>query len=145
MRSHLADVNVWVALAYDAHPQHFVARHWFETVEDGSALFCRVTQLGFLRLLTNRSFMSLDVLNQRQAWKTYDRLRADGRTGFITEAEEVEPLMRSLTNRRTPSPKMWNDAYLAAFARTHGASLVTFDSGFSALSPDAVILPSGVH
>ena len=31
----------------------------------------------------------------------------------------------------TFSPKVWNDAYLAAFARTAGLTLITFDRGFA--------------
>ncbi len=35
------------------------------------------------------------------------------------------------TARESFTPKLWNDAYLAAFARAAGYTLTTFDKGFS--------------
>jgi len=85
-KSCLVDLNVWiVALAYDLHVHHSVARNWFDGVGPEQALFCRWTQLGFLRLLTNRKVMGDDVLNQPGAWKTYDRTLLDSRVTFVSE------------------------------------------------------------
>jgi len=50
---YLPDVNVWIALAADQHIHHNVAKRWFTGIQDDQVLFCRITQLGFLRLLTN--------------------------------------------------------------------------------------------
>ena len=38
---------------------------------------------------------------------------------------------RFFTRRRTFSPKVWNDAYLAAFAKASGFDVVTFDKGLA--------------
>ncbi len=51
---YLPDVNVWIALAADKHIHHSVAKRWFTNIQADQVLFCRITQLGFLRLLTNK-------------------------------------------------------------------------------------------
>jgi predicted nucleic acid-binding protein len=44
----------------------------------------------------------------------------------------------------TYSPKIWNDAYLAAYALAAGLSLVTFDRGFAGYEElDHTILQRG--
>jgi len=140
MKSHLVDVGVWLALTYDAHPHHQAAKRWYSELGNRTAFFCRITQLGLLRLLTHRAVMKSDTLTQRQAWKIYDTLRGETRTAFLSEAGSIGPELRRLTNRRTSSSKMWTDAYLAALANSAGLSVVTFDGGFSALKVDAEII-----
>ena len=48
----LVDVNVWLPLVYDGHLHHLAAVSWFDQEDGKSAAFCRITQLGLLRLLT---------------------------------------------------------------------------------------------
>jgi hypothetical protein len=43
---------------------------------------------------------------------------------------ELEQHWRSFTKDATYPPKIWTDAYLAAFARAAQLHLTTFDSGF---------------
>jgi predicted nucleic acid-binding protein len=42
----------------------------------------------------------------------------------------VELQWRTFASRETASPKLWMDAYLAAFAITGGFQFVTTDAGF---------------
>ena len=129
-KSCLVDVNVWIALAYDLHVHHPVARKWFDGLEVEQALFCRLTQLGFLRLLTNRKVMRDDAMNQLEAWKTYDRALRDSRVGFASEAPQLEPDLRRLTKSAFQSTNLWTDAYLAAFASTSGVQRGDLGQGF---------------
>jgi predicted nucleic acid-binding protein len=55
--TYLPDVNVWIALAAERHIHHLPARQWFNAIGDERLAFCRITQLGFLRLLTNKHVM----------------------------------------------------------------------------------------
>ena len=55
--SNFLDANVWLALIWDRHEQSEVARCWFEQAPDGSFVFCRITQLTVLRLLTTAAVM----------------------------------------------------------------------------------------
>ena len=49
----LPDVNRWIALAAEGHVHHVPAREWFAAQPVASVAFCRITQMGLLRLLTN--------------------------------------------------------------------------------------------
>jgi len=55
----------------------------------------------------------------------------DPKVAFIDEPTGTEARWRNLTQPTTFTPKVWNDAYLAAFAELAGLELVTFDKGFS--------------
>ena len=65
------DINVWMALTYEGHVHHAVARDWFEGVSSASRLFfSRFTQLGPLRLLTAEAVMGRDeVMGQTEPGK----------------------------------------------------------------------------
>src|SRR5579863_195881 len=115
MNSCLVDINVWIALSYTGHRQHAVATEWFEN-RSGMAYFCRHTQLGLLRLLTNAMVMGPDVRDQIGAWRYYDLLRKDSGIGFLDEPSTIEKIFRDLTASRTSSPNTWSDSYLGAFA-----------------------------
>jgi toxin-antitoxin system PIN domain toxin len=85
--TYLPDVNVWIALAAERHTDHRVARQWFSNLQDEKLVFCRLTQLGFLRLLTNKHVMQEEVMSPGEAWKAYRVLRLDRRIGLLGRAE----------------------------------------------------------
>jgi uncharacterized protein len=132
--SRFPDVNVWLALTYQRHEHHDVAAQWLER-ENEPLFFCRFTQLGLLRLLTNEQVMGTDVLTQRKAWHSYHRWFEDDRIGFHDEPDPArfDPSFEELSTRSHASTKLWADAYLAAFARTSGLTLVTFDRALRAM------------
>lgn len=124
---HLLDVNVWLALAFDSHLHHSRAAEWFAAAQPDSCCFCRMTQQGFLRLATTPRIMTPQALTLSEAWRAYD----DPKVVFVDEPSGVESIWRSHTQHNTFSPKVWNDAYLAAFAQAAELELVTFDRGFA--------------
>ncbi len=131
----LCDSNVWLALALSKHVHHSVARKWFQAVEEpASVCFCRATQQTFLRLLTNASVLSPygnPPLTNRQAWEAYEALLVDDR--IVLRGEEpagLETRWKRFALRDTASPKIWMDAYLAAFALAGGYQMVTTDAAF---------------
>ena len=98
------DINVWVALTYEGHAHHRTAATWFETLTpDVSLVFCRLTQLGLLRLLTTEAVMGDEVMTQPQAWGAYDRWHHDPRVELVDEPAEIEAQFRALT-RLSVSP-----------------------------------------
>lgn len=127
----LPDINIWLALSFSAHPHHASAMQWFASRPTDSAAFCRMTQQGYLRLSTNPKVFGSDALSLPRAWKTFDSLLADERVRFVEEPEEVEGAWRVFTSGESFSAKIWNDAYLAAFAKQGGFQLTTFGRGFS--------------
>jgi uncharacterized protein len=127
---YLPDINVWLALAFTDHQHHAAALQWFENRARGDCAFCRLTQQGFLRLATTPQATAGTPLTLIEAWRTYDLLFHDPRVVFSEEPDDLETLWREYTRRRSISPKVWNDAYLAAFARAAGLELASFDQGF---------------
>jgi toxin-antitoxin system PIN domain toxin len=127
----LPDVNVWIALAVVEHKHYEPAAKWFDSVGDNDIAFCRVTQMGFLRLLTNTHVMKGDQFTPSGAWQLFDRLYDQAKAIFEPEPEQLEAEWRGFTRTSKPESNLWTDAYLAAFAEATGNTLVTFDRGVS--------------
>ena len=131
---HLPDVNFWLALTFNRHPHHRAAVDWLDASEPRLCHFCRVTEMGFLRLATHVGVMGDDAVGMQEAWAKYDQTLTDERVGpLVAEPSGLTVLWRNHTQRRTRSHKLWTDAYLAAFAEAADLELVTFDRGFTAL------------
>ncbi len=135
------DINVWVALTYEGHVHHGVAHDWLaDSGSDVRLLFCRFTQLGLLRLLSAEAVMGDDVMNQTEAWATYDRWLEDDRVAFLDEPHDLERRFRTIARHRRPAPKDWADSYLAAFASVSQITLVTFDRAMRTKAKPVVLL-----
>lgn len=76
-----------------------------------------------------------------EAWRLYDLFLSDSRIEYSEELAGIEPQWRAYTSGLSFSPKVWNDAYLAAFAKVAGWRIVTCDHGFSQYAgANAIIL-----
>lgn len=126
--TYLPDVNVWIALAAERHTLHRAARSWFSNLHDEKLVFCRLTQLGFLRLLTNKHVMQDEVMRPDEAWEAYRVPRLDRRIGYLAEPNELPEACQTFTEGQLSSPNLWTDAYLCAFAHAARLTLVTFDA-----------------
>ena len=134
-------MNVWLALAHEIHPYHQAARAWSERLDgDAVVCFCRFTQLGLLRLLTNASAMGAEALTQAQAWEAFDGLVADPGNRMMDEPVGLDPLFRVRTSSNETATKQWADGYLAAFAEAAVLTLVTFDRALAGRGKGAVLL-----
>lgn len=143
----LVDSNIWLALAISKHEFHESARTWFgRQSSPGTMLFCRSTQQSFLRLLTTRAVFeryAIPPLGNQTAWSVYDRFLADERVAWVKEPRGLERQWRLLARGPRPSPKLWMDAYLAAFAIAGRHQLVTADRAFQQFKGlDLVLLPN---
>ena len=142
----LADSNIWLALTLSAHEFHLPARNWFsDQSRRGSVVFCRATQQSFLRLLTTRSVFASYAMNpmgNKKAWSVYESFVADRRVGWADDPRDLDHQWKKWTSNPMPSPKLWMDAYLAAFASTGKFQLVTTDRGFRQFDGiDLLLLP----
>lgn len=131
----LCDSNVWLALALSRHAHHAVACEWLEGMKAaGSVFFCRATQQTLLRLLTNAAVLGPygnPPLTNQQAWDAYEAFLADDRIAFrAQEPAGMEAHWKRFALRTTASPKLWMDAYLAAFALTCDYRMVSTDAAF---------------
>jgi uncharacterized protein len=125
---------VWLALAVEAHVHHGPAAAYWEHQAAPIDAFCRVTQLAFLRHLTNKAIMGGHVLGPAAAWEKLEQFRNLPEVEFLAEPPGLDERLRDYCSLGRTSPNLWTDAYLAAFARCAGVRLVSFDQGFSRFS-----------
>lgn len=146
----LPDVNVWLALALSGHPRHVVASRWLNgVIDEQEVYFCRVTQQSTLRLLTTAAvFAPLGdpPLSNLAAWAVVDALLGDSRVSLrAIEPTGLAELWRAYSALSSPSPKVWMDSYLAAFARAANATLVSIDADFQAYPDLDPLLLTELH
>jgi uncharacterized protein len=134
------DANVWLALIWRRHSHSEKAQEWFARSAEETFFYCRVTQITVLRLLTTASVMGSDTRKMSEAWELWDTVCGDDRVAFLPEPEIIELEFRRLSGSSTPSPKIWADSYLLAFARVAGLKLVTFDRGLHAKGAEVFTL-----
>lgn len=140
----LFDSNVWLALTFSAHPHHSLAKKFFATTtREDPACFCRATQQSFLRLATTpallraygaEGFTNLDAVSLIAALSKLPNIR------LLPEPAELETLWYRIAGLPTVSPKVWMDAYLAAFAIRQEAEFVTLDQDFRNFEKDGLKL-----
>ncbi len=145
---HLVDSGVWLALSVADHGHRQAAEAWFDRInEPSSVCFCRSTQQSFLRLLTTASvftpYGNPPLANQR-AWEVFDALLADFRVDLVVqEPVGLDAFWDQFTRRDRSSPKVWMDAYLAAFALSGGYQMVTTDAAFAQFDGLDLLVLSG--
>jgi toxin-antitoxin system PIN domain toxin len=127
--TYFPDVNVWIAMYSPGHVHHPAAVAWFDSSKDGRVAFCRITQMGFLRLLTNRHVMGANVLTPPRAWQAFYDLLLNTRIHFAEEPSDLSEWY-AIMHRPGAGMNTWTDAYLTAFAMGSAFTLVSFDSGF---------------
>lgn len=122
---HLLDVNVLVALFDPAHIFHDAAHAWFEGLGREGWATCPLTEIGFVRVLSNPAYPGRRTTVADAA----DRLRRFTETrGHAFWADDS-----SLLDEAVMSPshlsghKEVTDAYLLALAVRNWGRLATFD------------------
>jgi toxin-antitoxin system PIN domain toxin len=117
----LLDVNVLMALLWENHEHHQVARTWFRGITD--FVTCPVTQLGFARVSSHPALgysMSPD-----QAFSILRSFLADARHRFVSDDLSCED--RGVRTDFMAGANQITDHYLVAIARHHHLTLATFD------------------
>ena len=69
-------------------------------------------------------------LSNKAAWSVYEGFLGDDRISWVEEPNGLESHWKRLAACATTSPKLWMDAYLAAFAIAGDHGLVTTDQAF---------------
>lgn len=129
--SALIDANVWLPILVEWHQHHAPATAWWREQQPASCCWCRPIQQTVLRLLTNRSVMGEDTLTPDAAWLIWEKLVLDERCAFLPmEPAGLDSAWRKNIATRAATPKLWMDAFLAAWAETAALDFVTFDAGF---------------
>lgn len=114
-------------MAVEMHPHHTVAKTWFDLMVSDQAAFCRITEMGMLRLLTNPHVMAGSALSAAGAWAVLDQLRGDSRTSFLREPPELDRHWRRTSGAGKIGPNYWTDSYLSCLCAASDCTLITFD------------------
>ncbi len=144
MLASLFDTSVWLAAIFEQHPFHRIGRQALRQATSAQpAVFCRATQQSVLRLMSTagiaKSYGEPPLTNQG-ALMTLDALQALPQVAWRDEPPGVFGLWRTLAALDIASPKVWMDAYLAAFAIAGGLRMVTLDRDFKNFVPQGLEL-----
>jgi toxin-antitoxin system PIN domain toxin len=125
----LLDLNIFVALAWPAHEHHAAAREWFLNRSRLKWASCPITQLGFVRLLSNPAF-SPDALSVRQALELLMKNVNQPSHEFWPDTISASRALKAFADA-TAGHQQITDAYLLSLAVSHRARLATFDRGLA--------------
>ncbi len=136
MPGSLFDTSVWLAAVFTTHPFRRAAQKSLQQASPANpAVFCRATQQSFLRLASTPALLKAygaTGLTNRDALVALSALQALPQVCKREEPPGTVVLWHRLASRDTASPKVWMDAYLAAFAIGGGLRLVSLDQDFKA-------------
>ncbi len=128
---HLLDVNALVALGLLNHEFHVRVARWFDSLKTPQIATCSITELGFVRVLSQSSAYGFSVAQSRNLL-----VRLKGALGssheFIPDTEDVSKLPNWVR-----SPKQITDGHLTQLATVNGAVLATLDEGI----PGSYLIP----
>ena len=135
MQGYFADTNVWVALQFKRHLHHQIVVDFMKTrAKEAPVFFARIVEQSFLRLITTAAICrtyNVSVHTNAQAVQILNGWRS---CSYIDCLDEEPPGTRALWLELaaipSASPKVWMDAYLAAYAIRAGIPLATLDSDF---------------
>ena len=122
---HLLDVNVLLAAIWDNHPQHARAFAW---LEDKEVLLCPLSELGFLRISTNKKAINAPMDKARELLAKFTTER---------NAAQIPDDLVPLDSHPEKSEEV-TDLYLADLAAKHGARLGTFDQGIKHAAAEVI-------
>ncbi len=117
----LLDVNCLMALLWENHEHHSIARRWFKQVTAFAT--SPVSQLGFARVSSNPLLGY--GMTPEQAFTVLRRFLGDPRHRFIPDDVSCED--RVVRTDLMGGPNQVTDRYLVALARQHKLTLATFD------------------
>jgi toxin-antitoxin system PIN domain toxin len=128
----IPDVNLILNASLDDWPFHASARGWFEDAQAGNETvgIPDFILVAVVRISTNprvlRAPLSIEqALGICDAWRAIPQFRA------LNDGPRRWQTFRDLTSRVNVTGPAVTDAYIAALAMHHNATLVTFDRGFS--------------
>jgi toxin-antitoxin system PIN domain toxin len=134
VKAALLDINILTALLWPAHEHHDVAHRWFGGRAGTPWATCSLTQLGFVRIVSNPAF-SRDALSPMEALALLGENLARPAHEFWSDSLQVPPAVKGM-EARLQGHRQFADAYLLALAHGRKGVLATFDRGLRALAGD---------
>ena len=130
MRAALLDINILTALLWPTHEHHEAAHRWFRGRADARWATCPLTQLGFVRIVSNPAF-SRDALAPGHAVALLAGNLTHSGHEFWTEKLQVPAAVKGI-EPALQGHRQVIDAYLLALASRRRGLLATFDRGLRA-------------
>jgi toxin-antitoxin system PIN domain toxin len=135
VKAALLDINILTALLWPTHEHHEVAHSWFGDRADAPWATCSLTQLGFVRIVSNPAF-SRDALSPIEALALLGENLAHPGHEFWTDNLQVPSAVKGM-EAKLQGYRQLTDAYLLALANRRKGVLATFDRGVRTLAGDA--------
>jgi toxin-antitoxin system PIN domain toxin len=123
---HLLDVNLLLAAIWANHPQHAKTFAW---LSGKSVILCPLSELGFLRISTNKKAINAPMEKARELLNKFATDR---------KAVRIADDLPVLDSHPRKSEEV-TDHYLADLATQHGARLATLDQNLNHPSVDVII------
>jgi toxin-antitoxin system PIN domain toxin len=120
----LLDLNLLVALLWPRHEHHAAAHEWFGGRRESGWATCPLTELGFVRLVSNPAF-SRDALPVGDALALLLKNLEHPNHVFWSADQDASSLLPTLSSLR--GHQQITDAYLLALAQHHRGLVATFD------------------
>jgi toxin-antitoxin system PIN domain toxin len=131
VKTALLDLNILTALLWPTHEHHDAAHRWFVARAEAPWATCLLTQLGFVRLVSNPAF-SGDALSPVEALALLAENLTHAHHQFWSESLEVPGAVKEM-EEQLQGYRQLTDAYLLALAHRHKGVLATFDRGLRTL------------
>jgi toxin-antitoxin system PIN domain toxin len=132
VKTALLDLNILTALLWPAHEHHDAAHRWFTARSRARWATCSLTQLGFVRIISNPAF-SRDALAPAKAVALLAENLAHPAHEFWTEDLQVPAAVKGI-EPALQGHRQVTDAYLLALASRHKGLLASFDRGLRTLA-----------
>lgn len=122
---HLLDVNVLLAAIWVQHPNHGVAFGW---LPNKSLVLCPISELGFLRISTNKKAINAPMEKARELLAK-----------FVVErkVERIFDDLNPLDSKPKTSEEV-TDHYLGDLAAKHNLKLATLDGNLKHKAADLI-------
>lgn len=139
----LVDTNVLLYAVNASSVHHRPARHWLDHALSGGAPvgFAWLSLIGFIRIATLPSVFE-HPLTTDQAMDLVDDWLAAPTARVLHPRSGHTAALRQLLGSVGAAGNLTNDAHLAALAREHRATVVTFDSDLSRFPGVATLRPT---
>lgn len=131
---YLFDVNALLAVGFLEHEFHGRVSKWVMSLGDGerfAILTCAITELGFVRVLSQAPQYGLTVAHSKRLLLRLKKQRVIT-FEFVTDEHDISHLPAWVSTGRQTT-----DGHLAELARAHGATLATLDRRI----PAAFVIP----